>query len=68
MIFKQSMQFIQDSVVFFYRISFLEMTFLMQVIMVGIAGGIACTYFALLDIISIFFNDEEKFDNISPAI
>lgn len=50
------------------RISGFEMIFLVQIMMVGMAGGIACTYFALMDIISIFFSDEIKLDNLSLTI
>lgn len=41
------------------RLSTFEMIFLFQIILVGLAGGIACTYFAMKDIILIFFNREK---------
>ncbi|XP_035215245.1 amino acid transporter AVT1H-like, partial [Stegodyphus dumicola] len=39
------------------KISLSEKGFLIQVMAVGIAGGIACTYFALMEIVSIFFSN-----------
>lgn len=43
---------------YFCRISCLEMIFLLQIILIGIAGGIACTYFTMIDIVQ--FPEAEK--------
>ncbi|KAG8179262.1 hypothetical protein JTE90_006160 [Oedothorax gibbosus] len=37
--------------------SLFEKIYLVQVIVVGIAGGISCTYFAVVDIIEVFLHD-----------
>ena len=47
------------------RISILEMAFLLQIIVVGIAGGIVCTYFAMRDIISIFFSSDQNMELVT---
>ncbi|XP_042904303.1 uncharacterized protein [Parasteatoda tepidariorum] len=36
------------------NVSFIEKIFLLQIVLVGMAGGISCTFFAVLDIIQTF--------------